>query len=195
MKIESKAKNLVVIAAILLVFSSDDTIHASVTVVDGATFPITLETKQTSFQLKGAALLRYLVFIKAYAGALYLPESFSGSQALDDIPKHLVLEYRVSIASKDFGEATITKIKDSVDGDVFERLLPRIELLNQLYRDVEPGDRYSLTYIPGMGTQLIYNSSPLGTIEGADFAKALFAVWIGDNPIDTEFRDRLLGKL
>jgi hypothetical protein len=52
-----------------------------------------------------------------------------------------------------------------------------------------------LTYIPGKGTTLSYNTIPLGTIEGIEFSKALFSIWIGENPIDEGFRDRLLGKI
>jgi hypothetical protein len=73
--------------------------------------------------------------------------------------------------------------------------VPKIESLNRLYKDVQPKDRYALTYLPGLGTQLTLNSVSLGTIEGAEFAKALFGIWIGVNPIDKTFRDRLLGKI
>lgn len=162
--------------------------------VDGTPFSHTLDTPQERLHLTGAALLTYFLFVEAYAGALYLPEGYKGNHALDDIPKHLVLEYRVSISAEDFAMATREKIKDSVDRETFERLLPQIEALNSLYKDVEAGDRYGITYLPGMGTRLIYNGLSLGTVKGAEFAKAMFAIWIGDNPIDEEFRDRLLGR-
>lgn len=166
---------------------------ASVTIIDGTEFKNTLETRDTRLHLKGTAMLRYLIFIDAYAGALYLPEEADGIQALDDIAKHLVLEYRVSISAQDFADATLKKIKEGVSDTVFQRILPQIEALNRLYKDVEPEDRYALTYIPGVGTQLALNTVPLGTIEGAEFARAMFGIWIGNNPIDKYFRDRLLG--
>ena len=183
---------LAVFAAVLVLQAAY--LNAGVTVVDGTSFLRKFETENTRFNLQGAALLRYLFFIDAYAGALYLPEGSEGAQALDDIPKHLVLEYRVAISADDLADATRERIKVSVDGDAFRRLLPGIESLNRLYRRVEPGDRYGITYIPGIGTRLIYNGVPLGTVPGAEFARAMFAIWIGDNPIDAGFRDRLLGK-
>ncbi len=169
--------------------------HASVTMVDGTPFSQTIEIPHTRLHLKGAAVLRYLGFIKAYAGALYLPKDSDAPQVFDDIPKHLVLDYRVGISAEHFSQATLSRIKESVSRDVFQGLLPKIEQLNRLYRRVEPGDRYGLTYIPGVGTQLIYNTTPLGTIEGLVFSQAVFAIWLGDNPIDKGFRDKLLGKL
>ena len=64
---------------------------------------------------------------------------------------------------------------------------------NSLYVDIEPGDRYSLSYTPGQGTVLALNGRPLGTIEGADFAAALFSIWLGPNPADAGFKTALLG--
>ena len=59
---------------------------------------------------------------------------------------------------------------------------------------VQPGDRYSLTYIPGVGTELALNGTPRGVIEGADFAAAIFSLWLGENPFDRQFKQALLGK-
>ena len=168
--------------------------YATITMIDGTGFSNAIEVQKTRLHLKGVAMLRYLIFIEAYTGALYLPRGSDGSQALDDIMKYLELEYRVAISADDFAKATLQKVKESVSPKVFKRLLPKIESLNSLYRNVKPGDRYALAYTPGEGTRLILNSVPLGTIQGAEFAKALFGIWIGDNPIDQDFRDKLLGR-
>jgi hypothetical protein len=62
-----------------------------------------------------------------------------------------------------------------------------------LCRNVLPGDRYALTYVPGEGTRLSRNGEVLGSIPGDDFARAVFSIRLGVNPIDKAFRDRLLG--
>lgn len=161
--------------------------------VDGTVFESNITVNGTHLHLAGTALLRYLLVIKAYAGALYLPPGLNGRQALSDIPKQLVLEYRVGIAARDFAKATADSIKSFVDNDTYEQLETRIEALNSLYVDVIPGDRYSLTYLPGSGTELALNKKSLGNIHGADFAAAVFSIWIGEKPIDAGFRDKLLG--
>ncbi|MFM8357803.1 MAG: chalcone isomerase family protein, partial [Verrucomicrobiota bacterium] len=66
--------------------------------------------------------------------------------------------------------------------------------LNRAYRDIRPGDRYTLTYLPGRGTTLRLNDTELVTIEGADFAGAYFRIWLGDDPISPALRDQLLGR-
>ncbi len=194
MDIQQK-KLIIAVAAWSWMFSFvTGSLHAAVTTVDGTAFSNTVTVNQTRLDLQGAALLRYMVFIEAYTGALYLPDTADGSQALEDIPKHLVLEYRVAISAEDFAKATEKKIRESVSDGEFQRLLPKISALNRLYRDVAPKDRYALTYMPGSGTLLTYNTTPLGTIQGAEFARAVFSIWIGANPIDKGFRDKLLGK-
>lgn len=162
--------------------------------VDGTAFDKTVTVDGTTLPLKGTALLRYLVFIEAYTGAFYLPAGVDAGSVLTDVPKHLVLEYRVAIEAEDFARATETSIRRSVDDKTFESLRAKIGELGRLYRDVRPGDRYSLTCLPGLGIRLELNGEPLGTIAGADFAAAVFAIWLGENPIDTGFRDRLLGS-
>ena len=194
MNIQQKTLMVIVAALSWMGAFVSGTIHAAVTMVDGTAFSNTVTVNQTRLELQGAALLRYMYFIEAYTGALYLPGTADGSRALEDIPKHLVLEYRVAISAEDFAKATEKKIRESVSDAEFQHLLPKITALNRLYRDAAPKDRYALTYMPGSGTLLTYNTTPLGTIEGAEFARAVFSIWIGANPIDKGFRDKLLGK-
>jgi hypothetical protein len=74
------------------------------------------------------------------------------------------------------------------------RLHGQIEQVNAIYHDVEPGDRYSLTYLPGVGTELALNGEPRGVIEGAEISAALFAIWIGRRPLDEPLREQLLRR-
>ena len=161
--------------------------------IEGVVFDDRYTTAGTSLELRGTGLLRVMVFAKVYVGALYLPEDSPSKLALSDVPKRLEVEYFRSIAGKDFGAATNKKISENVDPQTFEQLRPRIEYHNSLYQDVEPGDRYALTYIPGRGTELTLNGEPKGTVEGADFAAALFSIWLGSKPISESMKKELLG--
>ncbi|MCG8642734.1 MAG: chalcone isomerase family protein [Desulfobacterales bacterium] len=186
---------ILTLAIIFLLFPGVRGSSAGQMSIDGTAFATQIEAGGEVLHIKGVALLRYLIFIKAYTGAFYLPQGVDGSRALDEIPRYLVLEYRVAISAQDFADATYQKIKESVSSEEFQRIEPQINAINRLYLDVDPGDRYALTYIPGRGTQLSLNGTPLGTVEGPEFSRALFSIWIGDNPIDGYFRDRLLGKI
>ena len=145
-----------------------------------------------SIDLVGTGLLRFMGF-KAYAGAFYLEEGVEPRIALSDRAKRIELEYFRSIKGEDFGPATEKSILKNVDEETFNRLKDRIAYHNSLYEDVNPGDRYSLTYIPGRGTELALNGEPKGLIRGADFAAAIFSIWIGDKPINKSFKSNILG--
>jgi len=160
--------------------------------IEGVVFDDRYTAGDTSLMLRGTGLLRAMVFVKVYVGALYLPEDCPSNLALSDVPKRLEVEYFRSIAGEDFGAATNKKISENVDPQTFERLRPQIEYHNSLYQDVNAGDRYALTYIPGRGTELTLNGEPRGIVEGADFAVALFSIWLGSKPISESMKKELL---
>jgi len=162
--------------------------------IDGVEFSDRYDTGDTTLRLHGLGLLRYRVFIKGYVAGLYLAEGVGPERALEDVPRRLEIEYFWSIPAEAFAEATLEGIGRHVDARAFERLSVRIARLNRLYADVEPGDRYALTYIPGLGTELALNGETLGVIEGADFSAALFSIWLGEQPLDASLREKLLAR-
>jgi hypothetical protein len=144
--------------------------------------------------LSGLGLLRYRVIFRGYVAALYLPEGTDPAQALRDVPKRLEIEYFWSIGGQAIREAGEEILARNVPPERLEALGPRLARIGALYRDVEPGDRYALTYVPGRGTELAKNGEPLGVIEGSDFAAAYFSIWLGQAPIDEPLREQLLSR-
>lgn len=169
-------------------------VKATALTIEGVTFQETISIDNKQLPLRGTALLRWLNIFKVYVAALYLPESGASNDALADIPKRLEISYLVSIPGPDFGKGAEAILERNNSPDVLARLRDRIDQLNAVYRDVKPGDRYALTYVPGQGTQLSFNGQPLITIHGADFAAAYFGIWLGKDPIDLEMRNRLMNE-
>jgi len=161
--------------------------------IEGVRFSDIYVVDNAKLRISGVGLLRYWGF-KAYVGALYLEEGATANDVMSDTAKRIELEYFRSIKGKDFGPATNKSIAKNVDSKTFDRLRPQIEYHNSLYQDVQPGDRYSLTYVPGRGTELALNGEPKGIIEGAEFAAAVFSIWLGPNPINESFKKQLLGR-
>lgn len=159
--------------------------------IDGVAFAQQVTVGRTSLGLRGTGLLRKFL-IKGYVAGLYLADDVPSASVLSDVPKRLEIEYFRSIAADAFAKAGDEYIARNVDEPTLLRLRPRLDQLNALYREVEPGDRYSLTYIPNWGTELALNGKPLGRIPGADFAAAVFSIWLGDQPMDEPLKRRLL---
>ena len=176
---------------ILLVFHP---MRATALTVEGVTFQESVSIDDKQLTLRGVALLRWLNIFKVYVAALYLPDNGSPKDTLTDIPKRLEISYLVSIPGPDFGKGAEAILERNNSPDTLARLRDRINQLNAVYRDVKPGDRYALTYVPGRGTELHFNGQPLITIQGADFAAAYFGIWLGKDPIDLEMRSRLMNE-
>ena len=161
--------------------------------VEGIYYEDSFMADNRRLKLIGVGLLRYWGF-KAYTGAFYLEEGAPVNDALSDTVKRIELEYFRSIKGEDFGPATNKSIAKNVDSKTFERLRSRIDYHNSLYEDVRPGDRYALTYVPGKGTELSLNGESKGSIEGPDFAAAVFSIWLGPKPISNSFKQQILGQ-
>lgn len=180
-------KTIVALIAIIFILPQSEAAE-----IGGIIFDDQYATADKVLKIRGSGVLRVMAFVKVYAGALYLPEDCPSKLALSDVPKRLEVEYFRSIAGADFGPATHKKISENVDPQTYERVRSRIEYHNSLYQDVQPGDRYALTYIPGKGTELALNGESRGVVEGADFAAALFAIWLGPRPISGSLKKELL---
>jgi hypothetical protein len=175
-----------VVAAMIFPFGLD------ASEIEGVVFRDKLTVADKTLNSKGAGVLRYWGF-KAYVGTFYLEEGLPIEEALSDSAKRIEIEYLRPIRRKDFGPATDKGIFKNVDAETFTRLRPQIDYHNSLYEDVQPGDRFSLTYIPGKGTELALNDEPKGIIEGANFAAAVFSIWLGPEPINKSFKNQILG--
>ena len=159
--------------------------------IEGVHFADQYQSEDVKLALHCVGLLRYKVLFKGYVAGLYLGDRAGTGDVLGDVPRRLELSYFWSINGSDFGKAGDQMLAQNVDAKTFATLRPRLDRINALYRDVKPGDRYSLTYVPGVGTELALNGSPLGVIDGADFGSAYFRIWLGDHPIDARLRDQL----
>ena len=159
----------------------------------GADFAESVRVGDQTLTLMGSGVLSYLRVFNVYAGALYTLAGTGPDAVLADTPKRLEVVYLRAFKGSDFGPATYSGLSKNIDAAEMERLRPRIEHHNRLYVDVALGDRYALTYLPGVGTQLVLNGQPRGVVEGADFAAALFSMWLGRRPFDDAFKRALLG--
>jgi len=161
--------------------------------VSGVVFDKTIAVNSRTLALIGAGLLRYRVVFKGYVAALYLERGNASGEVFQDIPKSLVIDYFHAIDAQAFISSTRQGFMNNLSREQMEAIEQRARTLDSLYRDVKPGDRYSFTYIPGIGSQIALNGKILGTIKGLDFANAMLSIWLGPNPLDPALKKALLG--
>ena len=182
---------LALVVILCLPFPGNTAEIEGVEFADGLTFSQPIDA---DLRLHGMGLLRYRIVFKGYVAALYLPEGVSGGDALEDVTRRLELHYFWSIAGENFGDAADQLLERELSAAQLGPLRSRIDVLHRAYRDVRPGDRYSLTYFEGVGTELRLNGELLVSIPGADFARAYFGIWLGNQALDDGLRDDLLRR-
>eukprot|EP00443_Scrippsiella_acuminata_P114888 CAMPEP_0115717222 /NCGR_PEP_ID=MMETSP0272-20121206/76752_1 /TAXON_ID=71861 /ORGANISM="Scrippsiella trochoidea, Strain CCMP3099" /LENGTH=229 /DNA_ID=CAMNT_0003159609 /DNA_START=13 /DNA_END=699 /DNA_ORIENTATION=+ len=119
------------------------------------------------------------------AAVLYLPEdaqAATGDDIMDPgVAKQLELRYLRRFTGDQFRITTRWSI--SRNGLLCGAAAAGLEQFNPLYQDVGPGDCYTLTYDPGSvrasrpsRVTLALNGVQLGSVEGAEFSRAIFSV-------------------
>ena len=142
--------------------------------------------------LNNVALMRYKIVIKAMVSALYLGEGVKPAEVLKDVPKRIEIHYFWNLEGKEIAKAADKLLAENISTTRLESIRVEINEMNALYENVKPGDRYTLTYIPGVGTELALNGKKKGLVPGAEFASAYFSIWLGKKPMDVAMRDTLL---
>ena len=187
-----KLKALACMMVLSLLFSVTAELRSAE--IDGIYFNDEYSAAERKLNIRGYAILNYMLVIKAYAGALYMEKGTPSSSVLGDTPRILELYYFHKISAEEFRESTIEMIRRNTTGVEFSSISERLNIFNSFYRGVKPGDRYRAEYIPGKGTTLYLNGRAMGRVSGNDFSRAFFSIWIGRDPIDKKFRDKLLGR-
>ena len=66
--------------------------------------------------------------------------------------------------------------------------------LASILPNVEPGQTIAAVYIPRQGTSFFYEGKKISQIQGADFAKAFFGIWLDSKTSAPKLRTDLLGQ-
>ncbi len=156
-------------------------------------FPTSAMIGKATVPLRGAALLEWIGF-DVYTAAFYVGADVKGIEpALGDTPRKLVLHYHRKISRKDIATSSEKLVRKNAKNDM-EKLRERLDRVYALYEDVGPGDEYHISYEPGVGTTIELNGRKVCTVEGEDFARAFFGIWLSEKPVDEKLRDVLLGS-
>lgn len=141
--------------------------------------------------LNGAGL-REKFFIDVYVGGLYLPKKTTSSREAitSDVPKRIEMVFLRDVDKEKLADT----LKDNLAKAKSASLNAKANKLAALMEDAHEGNRVRLDYIPGQGVQVHIKGKLKGTIEGFDFMKALFAIYIGDEPASEQLKAGMLGQ-
>ena len=156
----------------------------------GVTLPDTASVAGKTLVLNGVGL-RTKVMFKVYVAGLYVEQKSTDGNALvnADAPKRITLHFVRSVSNDQIREAIV----DGFDANAKATLKAQIDQFGAALEPFAEHDEMSVTYVPGTGTVLNVKGKDKLTIPGFPFAKALFGIWLGDNPPSSSLKKGLLG--
>ena len=181
----------ILIVVLLFAFCSSSTVWARWR-LDRRDFKSVFQLDTLNLKLRGVGV-KTLFMMRLFVASFYLMPDTPVGKELDDVPKHLEVKFYTSISASTFTSYTIDRMKDNVSREEFNGLKNRFKRMGELFPSITSGDTFALSYNPAHGTTFVYNGISRGSIEGADFAKAIFATWIGPKPIDHILKKQVLG--
>jgi len=181
-----------VLAAVLLLSATP----AGAATVKGVSFPDAATIGGRECRLNGVGV-RTKVVISVYLGALYLGTTTGDAAAAiaADEPKRIVMHFVHSKVGADAIRAAWREGFGTNSAATLPQLNERLERFSGWFdADLLKGEQVVLTYLPGQGTEVTVQGKVRGVIEGADFMRALWSVWLGEKPVDGGLKKGMLGK-
>ncbi|MCC9071859.1 chalcone isomerase family protein [Flavobacterium sp. F-65] len=165
--------------------------------IEGVMVPRTIEFQNKTLSLNGAGG-RSAMWTDVYVQALYLSQLSQDAKFIIDSDTEMAI--RIEITSSMVSSKKLTKAMDDsfrkTAGDNLEALQTRIEeFKSYLSDDITKRDVFKLIYSPNDSSVWVYKNNKLkGKVQGFDFKKALFGIWLADKPADEKLKNQLLGK-
>ena len=185
-------KRLFVVTLAVFVMTS----MASATEIGGVNLPDSLTAGKDKLILNGAGLRKKFI-IKVYAGGLYLIQKNNDPKKIveADAPMAIRMQFIYNgVSEKDLVDTWNEGFAKATGGNI-SPIKAEIDTFNAYFtEEAKRGDIYDIIYVPGQGVAVYMKGAKKGTIQGVDFKKALFSIWLGDQPADKNLKKGMLGK-
>ncbi|SKB34350.1 Chalcone isomerase-like [Salegentibacter holothuriorum] len=166
------------------------------TEIGDATLPNTLQFDSETLVLNGAGV-REKFWMDMYAGGLYL-KTKSGN-ATEIMSKDEAMALKLHIVSKMItSERMMDAVNEGFENATGGKTAPisaEIKKFISFFEDeINKGDIFDLVYLPERGSVIYKNGKESGTIQGLEFKKALFGIWLSNEPADKDLKKGMLGN-
>jgi hypothetical protein len=147
--------------------------------------PPYIKSMMGQVQLQGLGRLNFWGFhvydANLYRGAMKDSQEFA-----------LELRYQKSFSGESIANRTADEMKNMGVADA--QAASWGKELAGILPNVEPGQTITAVYIPKQGTSFFYEGKKISQIQGADFAKAFFGIWLDSKTSVPKLRTDLLGQ-
>ena len=116
--------------------------------------------------------------------------SQDGEYDKDKVPLALVIRYAREIESSMLLSSTVDEWQRQ---EITWKPQWR-DQLQTIWPDVAEGDEIILRVDQNLNSHFFYNQEKVGTIDDAEFAPAFLAIWLSENTLKPNLRNRLIGS-
>ncbi len=136
---------------------------------------------------------------RMYAMALYLDFEVNGVEdgimvAEKDDTMAITLKVTSSLEGEELKEIVRNGIERATDGNSYLLENQIRDFINILPKDIKKYDIFRILHKKGGDLMVYRNKELLGKMNHPEFKKALFKIWLGENPVDSELKKNLLAS-
>ena len=157
--------------------------------------PQAIEYQDNKLVLNGQGT-RVVFFMKVYQGSLYLEARSSDAEQIvnDNAPMAIRIDVTSEMVTADAMKKALSEgLEKSTNNDTVP-ISKEIEQLSLAFNSsVTSGDFFEFIYIPEIGTHVLKNNELIELIQGLDFKKAFFGIFLSKNPIQKNLKNAMLG--
>jgi hypothetical protein len=147
--------------------------------------------------LNGYGLRIKYVIVKAYVGALYVPEKTKDGDAViaSNAPRRMSMTMLRKIQVDDLYKSLVEGMNNNATPAEMAALAPQLKQVKEGFDTVntlDKGDMVTMDFLPGKGSVISVKGKPFETIEGDNFSRAILRIWFGKRPIQEDLKSNLL---
>ena len=183
------------IITFLVLIATTLTVNAQKT-VSGVKVDEKLSLESQSLVLNGAGT-REKIFMDLYVGSLYLPKKSSSANDIMNSKEAAAIKLNI-ISGMITSDKMISAINEGFENSTGNKTAPlkvKIDKFKSFFKEeIKKGDVFIIINVPNEGVVVYKNGVKKGIIDGHDFKKALFGIWLCDKPADKDLKEGMLGK-
>lgn len=181
---------LTVLVALSAIFSDAQT------TVSGVKVDAKLAVDGQNLVLNGAGV-REKFFMDMYVGSLYLTKKSTDAKTIMAANEGMAIKLNI-VSGMITSDKMISAINEGFENSTNKKTAPlkaKIDKFKGFFKEkINKGDVFIIAYDPTEGVAVYKNGSKKGSIDGLDFKKALFGIWLCDKPADDDLKEAMLGK-
>ena len=164
--------------------------------VGGVKLDAKMNLEGQNLVLNGAGT-RSKFFMDMYVASMYVTKKNSNAKDIMDSKDAGAIKLNI-VSGLITSDKMISAVNEGFENSTNKNtaaLKTKIDKFKGFFKEeIKKGDSFIFINVPEEGVVIYKNGVKKGTIEGHDFKKALFGIWLCDKPADKTLKGKMLGK-